>query len=498
MSRTSLRTSALASVTLLSLTACLGSQVVGGSPSNAAGHETSPPAAAPVAGAVQLPADYNPARSLAPLIEQLSPAVVYIQVESKVEVPTSQLPDGWGPFFGLPDSGQQGGGQGDGGSSRYRTRQGSGSGFIIGEDGYVLTNNHVVDDADTVTVTLADEREFTATVVGTDPRTDVALVHIDTDEPLPTVPLGDSDGLRVGDWVVAIGNPFGLTHTVTTGIVSAKGRVIGAGPYDDFIQTDASINPGNSGGPLFDLSGRVVGINTAISAMGQGIGFAVPIDQVEEILDELRADGKVARGWIGVGLQELEGPLVEQLGASEGVVVSAVYPGNPAADAGLQAGDVVTTIDGAKVTESAALVRAIGMKKPGEAIKLGVLREGKDRIVKVTLGERPEEDSLKARRFGNTSPDPGADTGLDAWGFRVEKRPGVGKEPGGIVVSAVVGDSPADGRLQAGDRILEINRRPIKSEGDVAAALGRANGGAMLVVDRDGTEQLVVLPAPRE
>jgi serine protease Do len=283
---------------------------------------------------------------------------------------------------------------------QYRMQQGEGTGFFISADGYLLTNNHVVSGADEVTVTLLDERTFDARVVGTDPNTDIALVKVEADTALPHVQLGSSDATRVGDRVVAIGNPFGLSHTVTEGIVSAKGRVIGAGPYDDFLQTDASINPGNSGGPLFNLAGEVVGINTAINPRGQGIGFSVPIDQVRPLIDDLKEDGKVSRGWMGVGLQELDPMLAKHLGKPDlaGTVVGQVYPGTPAASAGLESGDIIIEMDGQPVKDSATLVRSIGTRAPGEKVSLKVLREGRPTDVKVKLGERPDREELEGRR----------------------------------------------------------------------------------------------------
>ena len=268
----------------------------------------SPPEAVVSSAPLQPTVEYNPVHSLAPLVERVQMAVVNIDVEQKVEVPTMSFQSPFGPFFGNPHGmGQEEGDDGDSdGDHHYRTQEGAGSGFIISADGYILTNNHVVADADKVKVRLADERSFDARVIGTDERTDVAVVKIDAPVDLPFVKLGSSDALRVGDWVVAIGNPYGLAHTVTAGIVSAKGRAIGAGPYDDFIQTDASINPGNSGGPLFNLAGEVVGINSAIVKSANSIGFAIPADMVKPILEDLKSTGHVARGWMGMGLQELD------------------------------------------------------------------------------------------------------------------------------------------------------------------------------------------------
>jgi len=332
------------------------------------------------------PTTYNPSVSLAPLVDELGPAVVHIKVAQTVD--QSDIPRHMRPFID-PEQLEQ-----------YRMRQGEGTGFFISADGYLLTNNHVVAGADEVTVTLLDERTLPARVVGTDPNTDIALVKVDTNADLPFVQLGSSDDARVGDRVVAIGNPFGLSHTVTEGIVSAKGRVIGAGPYDDFLQTDASINPGNSGGPLFNLRGEVIGINTAINPRGQGIGFSVPIDMVRPLVDDLKDDGKVSRGWMGVGLQEVDPVLAKHLGDPnlEGSVVGQVYPGTPAADAGLEVGDVIVGIDGRPVDGSATLVRSVGARAPGEKVELTVLRSGETVDLAVKLGERPERSELEGRR----------------------------------------------------------------------------------------------------
>ncbi len=332
------------------------------------------------------PTTYNPSVSLAPLVDELGPAVVHIRVAQTVD--TSDIPRHMRPFID-PEQ-----------LENYRMRQGEGTGFFISADGYLLTNDHVVAGADEVTVTLLDDRTFPARVVGTDPNTDIALVKVDTTDALPYVQLGSSDAARVGDRVVAIGNPFGLSHTVTEGIVSAKGRVIGAGPYDDFLQTDASINPGNSGGPLFNLRGEVIGINTAINPRGQGIGFSVPIDMVRPLVEDLKDDGHVSRGWLGVGLQPIDPVLKKHLGddSLEGTVVGMVYPGTPAAEAGLEVGDIITGIDGKPVSESAELVRHIGTRAPGEKVTLNLRRGNETVDLKVKLGERPEREELEGRR----------------------------------------------------------------------------------------------------
>ncbi|MCB9761455.1 MAG: trypsin-like peptidase domain-containing protein [Alphaproteobacteria bacterium] len=306
-----------------------------------------------------------PAPSLAPLVERLSPSVVSIRIQA-----TARLPNGTPlPQYLRPE--------GD--------IIGQGSGFIISEDGYILTNYHVVAQAEVVHVSLNDGRELTAEVVGVDDRTDVALIKVAA-EGLPALALGDSGAMRVGDWVLAIGNPFGLGHTVSVGIVSGKGRALG-GIYDDYLQTDAAINPGNSGGPLFDLDGRVIGMNTAILQNANSVGFAIPIDMIEEMLDPLRTEGQVARGWLGVGVGEPEG--------RAGALIAQVHSGTPAAGAGLLNGDVVLAIDGTPIASSQQLVHRIGRYPPGATVELDVLRGEQAQVITVKLGERPPEQKLR-------------------------------------------------------------------------------------------------------
>ena len=275
--------------------------------------------------------------------------------------------------------------------------QSLGSGFIIKKDGLILTNNHVVEKAEKIFVRLSDEREFEAKVIGRDPKTDIALIKIQSPKDLPTVRLGDSDRLDVGEWVVAIGNPFGLEQTVTAGIISAKGRVIGAGPYDDYIQTDASINPGNSGGPLFNINGDVIGINTAINPSGQGIGFAIPINQVKKVLSQLEKEGRVRRGWLGVMIQELNAALAKSfhLKSEEGALISDIFENGPAAKAGLQRGDVIIEFDGKRINHMRTLPLAVAETPVGKEVKLKTIRDGKVRNATVLIGLLQEEDEKK-------------------------------------------------------------------------------------------------------
>ncbi|MCK6524810.1 trypsin-like peptidase domain-containing protein, partial [Myxococcota bacterium] len=326
------------------------------------------PAAPSPAAAANAQALGLPAPSLAPLVKRLSPAVVSIDVE--------QSPESLGTgIFGrsVPPG--------------HPALQGQGSGFVISADGAILTNHHVVKDAARVSVSFVGGESYPARVIGWDERTDVALLDIEGDDH-PYLEFADSDALEVGDWVVAIGNPYGLGHTVTAGIVSGKGRSLGAGPYDDFLQTDAAINPGNSGGPLFDLEGRVVGVNTAILNAANGIGFAIPSNMVSDMLDQLKTEGRVARGWMGVGLGDAE--------EGKGAIVAQVFADTPAGQAGLRAGDRVTQLNGEEVVDSRSLVRAVGQLPPGEVVRLGVERDGATHELSVTLAERPPEPSLGA------------------------------------------------------------------------------------------------------
>ena len=276
---------------------------------------------------------------------------------------------------------------------RELERQSLGSGFIISEKGYVLTNNHVIEGADHIKIHMADGREFNGRVVGTDPKTDVALVKIESpDTNFPFAYLGNSDTLEIGDWVLAIGNPFGFELSVTHGMVSAKERTIGAGPYDDFIQSDALINPGNSGGPLFNLAGEVVGINTAITSKGQGIGFAVPINMAKQLLPQLQT-GHIVRGWLGIGLQPLTPDLARslKLPGTKGALISQVQRGQPAQKGGLKGGDVVVAFNGHPIESAAELTRDVAAVAPGTKVSMDVLRDGQQKSFKVKLGQRPEE-----------------------------------------------------------------------------------------------------------
>lgn len=376
-----------------------------------------------------------------------------------------------------------------GNSPRREFKQRSlGSGFIIDREGYILTNNHVVEKAQTIKAKLSDEKEYDATVVGRDPKTDIALIKIDAKQPLPAAIFGDSDRLAVGDWVVAIGNPFGLEHTVTAGIVSAKGRVIGAGPYDDFIQTDASINPGNSGGPLLNLKGEVVGINTAIVSGGQGIGFAIPINVAKDMLAQLKTKGKVARGWMGVVIQKVTPEIAKNFGLteSEGALVADVMEQSPAEKAGIKRGDVIVSYNGKKIKDNDQLPRLVGATEIGKKVKVGLIREGKPINVEIVIAELQEEGMRASRK-----PEIEKDFGLVVQDITPEIAKHLNlKDKRGVIVTDVVPGSPAqDGDIRSGDIIKEIGRKPIRNVADFREAMKRVNikEGVVILIKRENT-----------
>jgi serine protease Do len=351
-------------------------------------------------------------------------------------------------------------------------RQSLGSGFVINKEGYILTNNHVIANATEIIVTFSEDKlEYKAEVIGSDEKLDIGLIKIEADHDLPVAALGDSDALNIGDWVMAIGNPFGLGGTVTAGIISQKGRILGAGPYDDFLQTDASINPGNSGGPLFNLSGEVVGINTAIIAQGQGIGFAIPINIVKEVLLQLRQEGSVSRGWIGVSIQGLTPELAEHFGLENdsGVLISAVTPGDPAEKAGIKAGDIIIEFNGKEIEELAQLPRSVAITPKGTKVKVKVLRDGKALSLFVTVGERA--DDTVAGKESESGEETETLLGITVKEITpgIAEKLGLAEKDKGIVISEVVNSGPAAmAGLRRGDIIKEINRAPIK---DMAAYL---------------------------
>jgi serine protease Do len=345
-----------------------------------------------------------------------------------------------------------------------------------------LTNHHVVDGAKDVTVTLADQQVYQARVVGRDAKTDLAVLKIDPKQSLPVAPMGNSTELKVGEWVVAIGNPFGLSHSVTAGIVSAKGRVIGAGPYDDFIQTDAPINPGNSGGPLFNMQGEMVGINTAIIASGQGIGFAIPIDLAKPLIPQLVNTGEVSRGYMGVSIQSITPELSKALKLEErqGALVSEVVPNGPAAKAGIRQGDVIVDFNGEAIKGSHDLPTVVAKTPIGKEVTVTLRRDGKSQKVAVTVGKLPSE---------RMSSDESGQEGQSQWGLQLQEvTPQMARQYGladesGVMVVGVQPGSPAErAGVQRGDLIREVNRQPVQSTQDVRDAIAKAEAQDSLVL----------------
>jgi len=371
-----------------------------------------------------------------------------------------------------------------------------GSGFIIDKQGYIVTNNHVIENATKIAVKLKSGKQYDAEIVGRDPTTDLALIKIKATEPLTELPMGDSNSLQVGQWVVAIGSPFGLEQTVTAGIISAKGRVIGSGPYDNFLQTDASINPGNSGGPLIDMNGQVVGINTAIIASGQGIGFAIPINLAKGVIDQLKTKGSVTRGWLGVVIQDLTDEMAEYAGSPErkGAMVMEVMPGQPAEAAGMQPKDIIIEVNGQPVSNSHDLTALVANLAVGEKAKVTVLRNGKKQTLTIEVAKRPE-DTKQLASGGDAAPAPADELGIRVTNLTPElaKRLNSNQKEG-----VVIDDLDPDGKgaaagLQAGDIIKEINHTPIKNTKDYAAAMSKFKGGKLqLFIWRPNTGFLVI------
>jgi serine protease Do len=413
--------------------------------------------------------------SFADLAERVSPSVVNIQTSRTVTGGPVHLPRQFEEFFGPF------GGQGEGREFRVPSL---GSGFVISSDGYIVTNDHVIEGVDSITVSFRDGVELPAKVVGRDPKTDIALIRVESKEPLQAVPLGNSDSVRPGEWVVAIGNPFGFAHTVTAGIVSAKHRIIGQGSYDDFIQTDAAINPGNSGGPLINLSGEVIGINTAINPRANTIGFAVPINMAKTILPQLRAEGKVTRGWLGVVIQDVTPELAEEfdLEDDKGALVSKVVPGGPAAEAGLERGDVIVEFDGKPIGDMKELPRVVASTPIETKVDVVVVRGGERKKLGVRVGRLDEPELELASAAGS---------GTGKLGLRVQdltpelaEQFGVEKSEG-VLVTEVEPGSPADeAELKRGDVIIEVDRQGVSSVEELREQLAKADEKVLMLIRR--------------
>ena len=456
--------------------------------------------------------------SFADVIENVSPAVVNIAVAKVIPAPTSALPRFGTPSEPFPPSPPSSledllerffGFQGTPGPRvpmPERRAQGEGSGFIIAPDGYIVTNNHVVDGADRIVVTLQDGRQLDATLVGTDPKTDLALIKVEESN-LPYVEFGDSNSARVGDWVVAIGNPFGLGGTATAGIISARGRDIQAGPYDDFIQIDAPINQGNSGGPVFNMRGEVIGVNTAIyspTGGSVGIGFAIPASQASNVVAQLRENGVVRRGWLGVEIHNLDQDLADSFGlpSTKGAVVAKVMEG-PAKRAGIQQGDVITRFDGKEIDSPRTLSTTVAEANPSETVDVTIWRNGETRNLRVQLGEASATEMAEARpgadgrggAFSRDSAEGSVGLTLRALTDQDKAQLGLPSDVTGALVTSVQPDSPAAQKgLRAGDVVMQVDGKPIDSPEAAIAALNEArndDGNAVLLVRR-GEGQLFV------
>lgn len=413
----------------------------------------------------------GPIPSFNPIVKKLAPAVVNVKTEytiknnfnndNRFRRPDFDVPDHFKKYFrdfpGMPFPRIP---------KEFR-KKGVGSGLIISGDGYILTNNHVIDNATSITVKLNDRRQFTAKVIGKDSGSDIALIKVDSKEKLPYAELGDSSGLMIGDWVIAIGNPFGLEHTVTAGIVSAKGRKEinpgGKQGYYNFIQTDASINPGNSGGPLIDMNGKVVGINTAIIASGQGIGFAIPINLAKSLIPQLKARGKVTRSWIGIRIQRVTEELARSFGLknARGALVSEVMKNGPGEKAGIKAGDIILTFDGRKINDSSDLPLITSMAGVGKEVEIVVLRNKKKLRLKVKLGELPDNMGITGKKEHRGSGSPVMGIKVRELNKSEREHYGIGMG-GGVMVEDVDPNGMAyEAGLRNGHVILKLNGRKI-------------------------------------
>jgi serine protease Do len=430
-------------------------------------------------GAVQ----YIPA-SFKELAGKVRPSVVNISTVSTIKTSGDPLSDQffnddfYQRFFGVP--------------KQQMKRQSLGSGFIVSPDGYILTNNHVVDKADEITVKLYNQKEYKARVIGTDKDTDLAVIKINA-ENLQPILMGDSDKIDVGDWVLAVGSPFGLEQTVTQGIISAKGRIIGAGPYDDFLQTDAAINPGNSGGPLINMNGEVIGINTAISSTSggyEGVGFAMPINIAKKTYSDIISSGRAIRGWLGVVIQEMTPELAKHFKAKEGVLVSQVYAGSPAEAGGIKRGDVVVSIDSKPVTKYRELQSIVAGEAVGKSVEIKVIRDGQEKTFNVKIAERNIE-KLMNREKGVLTNEAKKDLGIAAGEINSEEasRFRLSATEGVVVLQVTPGSMAEAAGVIAGDVIHEMDGKEIKNTADFDSASAKVAKGAqvVLLIERGNT-----------
>ncbi|MFC1811833.1 DegQ family serine endoprotease [Thermodesulfobacteriota bacterium] len=424
------------------------------------------------AGAISVPGSFNK------LAEKVSPSVVNIRAVKIIK--------GGGRVFrnfhrrpqGKDDPFQDFFDRFFGNGPQHEFKQRSlGSGFIIDQDGHIVTNNHVVENANEIEIKLNDGKSYTADIVGRDPSTDIALLKIEAKRNLPFAKLGNSDDLKVGEWVVAIGSPFGLEHTITAGIVSAKGRVIGSGPYDDFIQTDASINPGNSGGPLINMEGEVIGINTAIVAGGTGIGFAVPVNDAKGVIEQLKTKGEVTRGWLGVSIQDVSEEVSEyyHLKSKKGALVAEVFEGDPADLAGIKPGDIIIGVNNEEIESSRDLTSRIAAVSVGEIARIKVLRQGKTKTFKVKIAKREDKNVASRRHSTETA----GELGIRVSNITADmaRRYKLSDKQGIAVVGVEPGSAGAQAGVRAGDVIKEVNHHAVNTVKAYQSVLGKIKKG---------------------
>jgi serine protease Do len=470
-------------------------------------------------GPLALPTQANagpPPISFADIVDKIGPAVVNIATSKAVksgqgsEFPFAEPPPGspfedfFHEFFKRNRPPED----------MPRQRQASlGSGFVVDPAGYVVTNNHVVAEADEISVVFNDDSTYEAKLVGRDTKTDLALLKITGDHPFPAVKFADSDTVRVGDWVIAIGNPFGLGSTVTAGIVSARSRDIRAGPYDDFLQLDAPINRGNSGGPSFNLNGEVIGINTAIfspSGGNVGIGFAIPSNLAVPVIESLKTDGRVKRGWLGVRIQTVTDEIAESLGLqhtpghASGALVASVTPGGPAEAAKIQAGDVILQFDGKTIDKMRGLPRIVAETPIAKEVEVEIWRHGEEKTLKVTLGELPEEEELAALSQSQADTPPPSSAEITSLGLTVSSitdelktRFQLAQDAHGVVIVEIADGGPAGQDLRPGDLIVEVGQEEVNSPPEVAAKVNQARQdekkSVLLLIDRQGDLRFVAL-----
>jgi len=439
----------------------------------------------------------------ADMAEKLGPTVVNVYTTQTVKVPSGvhqfslpdqmEIPEPFRRFFGLPETPGQGQAP-----KREMKRTSLGSGVIVTSDGYILTNNHVVEDSDEINVTLSTFEEYEATIIGRDPKSDVALIKIKPKKDLPFATFGNSDKLRVGEWVIAIGNPFGLQQTVTAGIISAKGRSINNESYGNFIQTDASINPGNSGGPLFNLNGEMVGLNTAIfsrSGGNIGIGFAIPVNMAKNVFAQLKDEGKVTRGWLGVMIQQVTADLAEKFNLERpiGALVGQVVPASPAEKAGLKPGDVIISYNGREVSQMSMLPAMVANTNVGEKASLVLIRDGKKQNFTVEIGRLDEEEAILADTATGTSKKLGMT--VQELTPKIAESLGIEGDHGLIVTDVAPDSAAAEAGVLRGDIILEINRIKIDDVAQYLKALQdtKENKSLLMLIQRDQHTRFVVI-----